>query len=263
MQLALLAPLVIYPLMKWPKYGLSAICVLTLGSVAAIFAVTYTENLPWTAQPDLEASVAERYDKIIYANTPMRASPYLIGMALGYFLSKKHHVPLPKWGVALGWFTSTAVALTVIFLILIPYSENFVQNALEAAFYASLHKPAWSLCVCWIIWACINGYGGVVNRILSWKYFVPASKLTFCGYLMHIWAILTYIALRQTPYYVSHVENLFLFGSFLILTLPYTIVLHLAVEAPTINLLRLAFKKRKSNTERAPGQDNKAIGKEA
>ncbi|XP_065348762.1 nose resistant to fluoxetine protein 6-like [Cloeon dipterum] len=263
MQLALLAPLIIYPLMKWPKYGLSAICVLTLGSVAAIFAVTYTENLPWTGQPNLEASVAERYDKIIYANTPMRASPYLIGMALGYFLSKKHHVHLPKWGIAVGWFTSTAVALTVIFLILIPYSENFVQNALEAAFYASLHKPAWSLCVCWTIWACVNGYGGVVNRILSWKYFVPASKLTFCGYLMHIWAILTYIALRQTPYYVSHVENLFLFGSFLILTLPYTIVLHLAVEAPTINLLRLAFKKRKSNTEPASGQANKAIGKEA
>jgi len=48
MQFALLAPLVLIPLMKWPRYGLGALCLLTLASMAACFGVTYVENLPWT-----------------------------------------------------------------------------------------------------------------------------------------------------------------------------------------------------------------------
>ncbi|XP_065331425.1 nose resistant to fluoxetine protein 6-like [Cloeon dipterum] len=263
MQLALLAPLIIYPLIKWPKYGLVAIFVLTLGSIAAVFAVTYTEDLPWTSQFNVDASKSQRYLEIIYINTPMRASPYLIGMALGYVLSKKYHVSIPKWGVALGWLASTALALSVIFLILIPYSEGYVENALEAAFFSSLHKPAWALSLCWIIWACVNGYGGFIDKILSWKYFIPLSKLTFCGYLMHASAITLHSNLRRTPYFISHFQNLYLFSGILILTLPYTIVLYLAVEAPTMNLMRLAFKKRNNVTEPVSRQINKSLGKEA
>jgi peptidoglycan/LPS O-acetylase OafA/YrhL len=48
MQFALLAPLVLIPLMKWPRYGLGALCLLTLGSMAACFGVTYVDSLPWT-----------------------------------------------------------------------------------------------------------------------------------------------------------------------------------------------------------------------
>ncbi|XP_065331424.1 nose resistant to fluoxetine protein 6-like [Cloeon dipterum] len=258
MQLALLAPLIIYPLIKWPKYGLAAIFVLTLGSIAAVFAVTYTEDLPWTSQFNVDAAKSLRYRDIIYINTPMRASPYLIGMALGYVLSKKHHVALPKWGVVIGWLICTALALSVLFLILIPYSESYVENALEAAFYGSLHKPAWSLCLCWIIWACVNGYGGVVNSILSWKYFVPLSKLTFAGYLMHAPVLTSHAGLTRTPYFVSHFENWYLFSGILCLTLPYAIFLYLAVESPAMNLMRLVFGKR-----READQSNKIIGKDA
>jgi hypothetical protein len=48
MQLALLAPLVLIPLMKWPRYALGAIGLLTLASMAACFGVTFVESLPWT-----------------------------------------------------------------------------------------------------------------------------------------------------------------------------------------------------------------------
>jgi len=41
MQFSLLAPLVLIPLMKWPRYALGAIGLLTLASMAACFGVTY------------------------------------------------------------------------------------------------------------------------------------------------------------------------------------------------------------------------------
>ncbi|XP_059481821.1 nose resistant to fluoxetine protein 6-like [Neocloeon triangulifer] len=263
MQLALLAPLIIYPLMKWPKFGLTAIFLLTLGSVGAVFGVTYVEKLPWTMQIDSDIPTIERYWDIIYVNTPMRAAPYLCGMALGYVLSKKMQIPVPRWGVALGWFLSMALILGVIFLSWIPYNESYdseLYEPLAAAFFGSFHRLAWSLGLSWIIWACVNGLGGIINSILSWQYFLPLSKLTFSAYLTHLAVMGVQMGLRRVPSYVSHFENFYLFSGFLLLIMPYTLFIYLAVEAPLMSLMRLAFKKK---TESATKRIDKILGKKS
>jgi len=48
MQLALLAPIVILPLLKWPKFGLGLTALLTLGSMGMAFGYTLAYRLPWT-----------------------------------------------------------------------------------------------------------------------------------------------------------------------------------------------------------------------
>lgn len=96
----------------------------------------------------------------MYTNTPMRAVPYLVGMALGHVLSKNVQVPLKKAAVMVGWFLSTALCLAVIFVILIPNAKGFEYDRLDAAFFAGFHKLGWSLGIAWVIWACVNGHGG-------------------------------------------------------------------------------------------------------
>jgi CDP-diglyceride synthetase len=96
----------------------------------------------------------------MYDNTPLRAVPYLIGMALGYILANKVKIKLNIWGILGGWIMSAGLCLSVIYTILIPYSPTYVENRLDAAFYAAFHKLGWSLGVAWVIWACVNGYGG-------------------------------------------------------------------------------------------------------
>ncbi|XP_065347031.1 nose resistant to fluoxetine protein 6-like [Cloeon dipterum] len=246
MQYALLAPLIIYPLMRKPKYGLIAIGVLALASTIANFTVTYIEELPWAIMlTNIDQRRVAYYWEYIYENSPMRAAPYLLGMALGYLLSKKQSIRLPKWSVALGWFLSIGLNATVVFLIFIPYSVDYVYNPLDAAFYGSLHRLAWALTLSWIVWACVNGYGGVADRILSWKYFVPMSKMTFSSYLVHLPVIYVFMALRQTPTHVSHFEILYWFSGFVMLSMPFTLLLYLWVESPLMTLLRLIFKKKK------------------
>jgi FtsH-binding integral membrane protein len=110
---------------------------------------------------------------IMYQNTPMRAVPYLVGMVLGYVLSEKIQVSLNKAAVFAGWCLSTGLCLSVIFTILIPYSFEYKYDRLDAAFYAGLHKFGWSVGIAWIIWACVNGYGG------------KSFKLYFSGCYIH------------------------------------------------------------------------------
>jgi peptidoglycan/LPS O-acetylase OafA/YrhL len=162
----------------------------------------------------------------MYQNTPLRAVPYLVGMALGYVLSQKFEVPMKKAAVLTGWFLSAALCLSVIFVILIPYSLEYKYDRLDAAFYAGFHKLGWSVGIAWVVWACVNGHGGTryffcttvymfncianktgpVNRILSWKYFLPLSKLSFSAYLVHQDWMQLHRGLRRTSNYLSHFE---------------------------------------------------------
>ncbi|XP_065346672.1 nose resistant to fluoxetine protein 6-like [Cloeon dipterum] len=243
MQLAVLAPIVIYPLLIWPKIGLGLIGVLTLGSMAVSFGLTYVYSLPWTLSfTVVQESTGNFYD-LIYNNPGARAVPYLCGMALAYVLANKITFKLPKWGVVLEWILNSAGCLAIIYTILIIYDRNFVYDNLDAAFYSALHRLGWSVGLSWVVWACVNGYGGPVNSILSWKYFLPLSKLSFCAYLVHMDLMYYHVALIRTNTYFSNFEIVFEFLGNLIMMIPLTFWLYLAVDAPCQSIIRAAFGK--------------------
>ncbi|CAB3367940.1 Hypothetical predicted protein [Cloeon dipterum] len=243
MQLALLSPLIIFPLIKWPRYGLAALALLTAASVAGLFAVTFVEQLPWTAIFFDSTGKSQRFYDIVYENTPLRATPYLCGMGLGYVMAQRIKVQLPKWAVLVGWLVSLALLAGVVFIVLLPYRDGFIYRPLEAAFYTSLHRLVWSLGLCWIVWACVNGFGGFINDILTWKYFQIMSKLSFGAYLVHLCVIIGSQSTSRTVNNVTNFEVLYWFSAFLIIILPYTLFLYMAVEMPSMQILRTAFGK--------------------
>ncbi|XP_065348117.1 nose resistant to fluoxetine protein 6-like [Cloeon dipterum] len=242
MQLAVLTPIVIYPLLKWPIIGLGIIGALTLGSIAMTFGLTLVYNFPWTVTLIPVESTAD-FGQLISANPAARAAPYLCGMALAYVLANKITFKLPKWGVVLEWILNSAACLAIVYSIMIVNNKNFVYDNLEAAFYASLHRFGWAVGLSWIVWACVNGYGGPVNSILSWKYFLPLSKLSYCAFLVHIDEIFYHIALNRTETFFSIFEIVFEFFGTLIMMIPATMWLYLAVDAPCQTIIRVAFGK--------------------
>ena len=50
----------------------------------------------------------------------------------------------------------------------------------------SLNKASWGLCLSWVVFACVKGYGGPVNDFLSWGLWAPISKISFMTYLFHM-----------------------------------------------------------------------------
>ena len=55
----------------------------------------------------------------------------------------------------------------------------------QSVMYNCFSKTLWSLSLGWIIFSCHKGYGGLINNFLSWKVWMPISKLTYGAYLIH------------------------------------------------------------------------------
>ncbi|CAB3372658.1 Hypothetical predicted protein [Cloeon dipterum] len=188
MQLVWLSPLVLFPLLRWLKFGIAWIITLLVATTAAIFALTLVYDLPWTMSVLASGDKIVRYWELIYTNTPLRAQPYLIGLLLGFFLERPVR-RLPPRVVASAWFASLISVAGVVFTMMLDYHSALADSALAAAFYASIHKIVWSCSLAWIIFACHKGYGGPINKFLSLKLWVPLSRLTYCTFLVNLYVM--------------------------------------------------------------------------
>lgn len=88
----------------------------------------------------------------------------------------------------------------------IVFTGNDILNNFEVlknAFYLALHRAAWSVGLCWIIFACLKDYGGIINWFLSLPLFQVLARLTYSMYLVHVVLIMIQIGRQRTPVYIS------------------------------------------------------------
>lgn len=138
---------------------------------------------------------------------------------------------------------ATAIGLAIIYG-LIPYlneDEVPVISQFVRISYGSFHRLAWSVAVGWLIFACVHGYGGPVNRILSWRVFIPLSRLTYVIYLVHVNYLLVWTANLRQPIYYTNLDHVqFFLGVIFGVTL-LAFGISLTVEIPMLNLEKLIF----------------------
>ena len=109
---------------------------------------------------------------MLYDKPWIRISPYLIGLASGVLIVKLDKVPLVKTlrnciCALLGWLTAAALALSVVYGV---YHANLTGPGLATPLgklNTALARSAWSLSLAWVTLACIRGWGGPVDWVLS------------------------------------------------------------------------------------------------
>lgn len=128
---------------------------------------------------------------MIYYATHARATPWLMGLLFGYLLhgerSKRRSCRLAGWLMQLLWLLALLLLVAVIWSVY-PYTQpgRAPMSPLAGAFYLCCSRLAWSLALCWLIWACQCGRGGVINTLLSWSVWQPISRLSYCLYIWHL-----------------------------------------------------------------------------
>ncbi len=94
----------------------------------------------------------------------------------------------------------------------------------------------WSTSTATLIWMCITGNGGFINRIFSCKAFIPLSRLTYSVYLTHAWIVWIYWGSRRDLVDMNNLTLLTIFSGVLMMSYILGAIFSLIFESPFIAL---------------------------
>ena len=144
---------------------------------------------------------------------------------------------------------STLIAFVVVFG-LAPYLNVEVAsiNLFTRISYGAFHRAAFALFVGWVIFTCCTlQYGAdCVNRLLSFKVFVPLSRLCYGAYLINLNFIKVYTAQMRKAVYFSENQYVLTCIGFITLVFILSFIVSIMVEMPFLNLDKILFASSKS-----------------
>ncbi|KAH8386780.1 hypothetical protein KR093_002451, partial [Drosophila rubida] len=245
MQLYLLSPLFLYALYKWGKKAAIGIVVLMVLLLIWLFTLMMVKEYSMLLRNGLKADDSQRW---LYFATHLHATPWLVGAVFGYVLhvnrGKSFKLrPLIVWA---GWLSCLAVIFACLFA-LVPY-EKFTDpmpTMLEDALYYTLTRLGWPLALCWVVFACMQGYGGMANSFLSCPLWQPLSKLSYSIYVWHILIQELNVRRIQTNTYFSDYEMMLKFWEDFGFTVLVAYATYVTIEAPLGGLESFLLTRRK------------------
>ncbi|GFN76753.1 nose resistant to fluoxetine protein 6 [Plakobranchus ocellatus] len=177
-----------------------------------------------------------------------RIGPYIVGIVTGYILASKKNKIRLTWPVALtGWLIAIATALAALYGLRGDIGGKHPSSLGVAALYNSVARSAWAAALCWLIVACVSGWGGFVNTFLSWSPFVVLGRLTYMAYLIHMCLMNIYFQSQDTLYYLTGVNIAVTFMAVLVATYGLSFIFMLGLESPMIGLEKVFLPKRRKD----------------
>ncbi|XP_066933870.1 nose resistant to fluoxetine protein 6-like [Clytia hemisphaerica] len=243
MQFYIISPLIMWVMYRFKKTGVF----LVLG--VFIFEVLLANGLLIhlkKASPifldlsNIQAVLAYQID--IYFKPWTRIGPYILGIVLGYimFYKKTYQGKYPKLFYAFGWFVAFGLGFAVVYG---PYSATkHSWSEAENIIYGMSFRLVWAVALCWVIYACHNGHGSIINDFLGWKVFIPLSRLTYGVYLIHYYLLDFIFDSMKTTFHTSEVNVAFLFIPIMVTSYFMSYIVAVCIEYPVFNLEKLFLK---------------------
>ncbi|EDW56172.1 GM22968 [Drosophila sechellia] len=231
MQLYIIAPVLLICLYKWGKRAAAGILVAMLLLAACLFSIMVIGDVSLMA-------ASQGAMRKIYFSTHTRASPYLIGILFGYFLhvNRGKSFKLSPIAVVLGWLTSLALLFSCLYAVYGYALDAEIPPILEEAFYLTFTRIAWPLGLCWVVFACMHGYGGLANSFLSSPLWQPLSKLSYSAYIFHMFMESLNAGITRTNTYFSDYQVMLRFWGDFGFTMLLAFAVYILIEAPFGNL---------------------------
>uniref|UniRef100_A0A0N5AVS8 Acyl_transf_3 domain-containing protein n=1 Tax=Syphacia muris TaxID=451379 RepID=A0A0N5AVS8_9BILA len=191
-QMYIFAPVILIPLAIKPLYGFITAAGIFIASTAGNMITVYRYYFPpsdfsFGAQ-DPRMKDFNVYTLMMYDAPWIRCQVYIIGILTGYLLQTRKKLRIPFLVNIALWIISLGLGLTVI-LVLKDWVNGKLLSLTESAFYSAFSRIAWGLALAYITASCYYGYGGPINRFMSWSIWAPFGRLTYCGYLVHVMVV--------------------------------------------------------------------------
>ena len=243
------SPIIVYPMFiffwrtKKHVLGLSWWFFSMTCFTAGVFYIAYSTRLPPVEGLQFPTLETDYTYKVEFYYVPWaRYQAYLIGILLGYIL---HHtrgkaVKINEVVNIIMWQVAFLSAFAVVYGL---YDARVTSeiSLFSATMYNTFQRIAWNCSVAWVIFSCVKGYGGIVNDFLSWSFFAPLARLTFCAYLIHMNLIQMFdnSVIKSFPYDFSMWTSVWFFLGSMMITLAVAFGLALVFESPSVRVEKL------------------------
>jgi len=140
------------------------------------------------------------YYNTIYIKPYFRIGSYLVGILFAHFTYSHPNISkLSRKVVFTGWILSLSTLLVVAFVLYPAHQGNIPPTGFAAA-YSAIARILWACSLAWITFASRQGIGGFFTRVLSFKVWVPLSRLTYCAYLVHPFVMAQFYGSQLQPF---------------------------------------------------------------
>ncbi|KAL1419617.1 hypothetical protein MTO96_005109 [Rhipicephalus appendiculatus] len=169
----------------------------------------------------------------VYMMPTFHGASYFLGCSTVLFIESNRDIKVSTVKQVLMWVVCLASGAVCV-LSRYHWNGGFTSTGdwIDVVF-SFFDRLLWSTFLACLVFACANRKAGFLGRFLSWRPFVPLSRLSFGIYLVHMPLLITGYALtRERIYYsflgvVSNALTLFVWSCFL------SFGLYLVCESPT------------------------------
>lgn len=239
MQFFLISPVMLIPLFfLWPL-GIAVtivillVCIFITGVLAGVYNLGMS-NFAALAHPVANATYGD-FNDIYYGKPYCRIMPYLVGILLGYALYKEVKLPFKRVINTVLYSLMVLLALgltmTVVYAIY-PMWHGHQYSVAEQVNYLMYCRLTWGIGLALIVFACHNGYGWWIDVFLSWKVWIPLSRLTFMAYLIHPLVLFLMTFTLRTPLHFSDITLAVYMVAAVVLSYGAAALVAIAVEFP-------------------------------
>uniref|UniRef100_T1KZX0 Nose resistant-to-fluoxetine protein N-terminal domain-containing protein n=1 Tax=Tetranychus urticae TaxID=32264 RepID=T1KZX0_TETUR len=195
----ILSVLVLIPLMKNQRLGITINSIIISCFVATSAFINITRNYPISILPTFP-QVEEFWNDFIvnfFWKPYIHGPPFFSGLYLGYLIARKKYIKLTKNVSILAW-VMVILALFTVLHAPYPLAIGKTWSKWTVMIYESTSRVIWSLSVSWIIYASASGHGGLIDKFLSLPIFIPFARISYAVYLSHLILIFAYMGSRRS-----------------------------------------------------------------
>nr|XP_006824764.1 PREDICTED: nose resistant to fluoxetine protein 6-like [Saccoglossus kowalevskii] len=248
MQFYIVTPLILILVHRKPIIGFSTIGILIAMCVCCTVALAEAYEIPVTLTQSLQGGLSEldmTFSQYVYSKPYTRMTPYLIGIIVAYAIVKYgKDVQINKFVNGCCWCVSIFVGLACVYGMYGTYLfDGKVLTKFETLLFHGCHRLGYSLAIGWMLYACLTGNGGFVNRFLSWKFWLPLHRLSYAVYMIHAIVIVTYIMNREHLFFLSFLNVFYFFVGNLFLSYFGAFFFALMTEKPFLRMEQVLWRK--------------------